>query len=90
MSDFQIVISCFQTLMVSFNFSLLQSKWSNWFNQIVECENKQNHNELFVIEVFGSKHVIMSQKGHQMLDLINQNQTFNFLLPLKTIVIMEN
>ncbi len=56
----------------------------------MECENKQNHNELFVIEVFGSKHVIMSQKGHQMLDLINQNQTFNFLLPLKTIVIMEN
>jgi hypothetical protein len=38
----------------------------------------------------GSKHVIRSRKGCQMLDTINQNQTFIFLLPLKTIVIMAN
>ncbi len=38
----------------------------------------------------GSKHVTRSQKGHQMLDIISQNQTFILLLPFKTIVIMAS
>jgi hypothetical protein len=31
----------------------------------------------------GSWHIIRSQKGLQMLDIISQNQTFIFLLPFK-------
>jgi hypothetical protein len=42
----------------------------------------------FVMEYKGSKHVTRSQKGHQILYIINQNQNFIFLLPFKTIVIM--
>ncbi len=37
-----------------------------------------------------SKHVTRSQKWHWMLDIISQNQTFIFLLPFKTIVIMAS
>jgi heme/copper-type cytochrome/quinol oxidase subunit 4 len=36
----------------------------------------------------GSKHVTRSQKRHKMFNIISQNQTFIFLLPFKTIVIM--
>jgi len=36
----------------------------------------------------GSKHITRSQKGCRMLNIINQNQTFIFLLPFKTIIIM--
>jgi hypothetical protein len=38
----------------------------------------------------GSKHVTRSQKGSWMLNIINQNQTFIFLLPFKTIIIMAS
>jgi hypothetical protein len=38
----------------------------------------------------GSKHITRSQKRCKMLDIINQNQTFIFLLPFKTIVIMAS
>jgi hypothetical protein len=38
----------------------------------------------------GPKHKIRSQKGYQMLNIINQNQTFMCLLPFKTIVIMAS
>jgi hypothetical protein len=37
-----------------------------------------------------SKHITRSQKAGQMLNIISQNQTFNFLLPFKTIVIMAS
>jgi hypothetical protein len=38
----------------------------------------------------GSKHVTRNQKGRQMLNIISQNQTFIFLSPFKTIVIMAS
>jgi hypothetical protein len=44
----------------------------------------------FVMEYKGSKHVTRSQKGHQILYIINQNQTFIFLLPFKTIVVVAS
>jgi hypothetical protein len=39
---------------------------------------------------FGLKHLTRSQKGRWMLNKISQNQTFNFLLPFKTIVIIAS
>jgi len=44
----------------------------------------------FTLVLLRSKHIIRSKKGHKMLDIINQNQTFIFLLSFKTIVIMVN
>jgi hypothetical protein len=38
----------------------------------------------------GSKHVTKSQKGHRMLNKINQNQTFIYLLSFIPIVIMAS
>jgi hypothetical protein len=43
-----------------------------------------------MIGALGSKHVIRSQKGRHMLDIINQNQTLIFLLLFKTRVIMAS
>jgi hypothetical protein len=38
----------------------------------------------------GSKHLTRSQKGHQMLNIISQNQVFIYLLPFTTIIIMAS
>jgi hypothetical protein len=40
--------------------------------------------------VRGSKHVTRNQKGCWMLNVISQNQTFIFLLPFQTIIIMAS
>jgi hypothetical protein len=40
--------------------------------------------------ICGSKQVTRSQKGRRMLDIINQNQTFIYLLPFNTIVIIAS
>jgi hypothetical protein len=60
------------------------------------CENAQRlvrSVRLIIIEFnysLGSKHVTRNQKGRQMLNIINQNQTFITLLPFKTIVIVAS
>jgi hypothetical protein len=43
--------------------------------------------EMKTCSINGLKHVTKSQKGCRMLNGINQNQTFIYLLPFKTIVI---
>ncbi len=42
------------------------------------------------LDISGSKCLTRSQKGHWMLNITNQNQTFILLLPFETIVLMAS
>jgi len=57
-------------------------------NLHVDAWYKGNHNTEWIIR--GSKHVTRNQKGCWMLNIISQNQTFIYLLPFQTIIIMAS
>jgi len=64
--------------------------------QLLNTKNKKKSILNFRIQIIiftfeiRPKHITRSQKGRWILDIISQNQTFIFLLPFKTIVIMAS
>jgi hypothetical protein len=59
-------------------------------NAILTCGPCGTTQSLKHLDISRSKCVTRSQKGCQMLDITNQNQTFIYLLPFETIVIMAS
>jgi len=71
------------------NEKLLQGYCRNSINMLFKHHNNNHFRHKcnlkwdiipHIIYCHGSKHVIWNQKGHQMLDIINQNQTLIFYI----------